>query len=510
MSRSSTQSVLVLAAVVLAQLLGLAGAAVGQDEQARFLEVRRKQVELRAALSELERTRELFEQGLISGARLEEAEAAVETAQLSYQEAVLALLSLQPRVSVERAIKYDAPDGRKKVRLRVTNLTPTFDDSQFRLLSNFEGADPIPEELRQRRVRDIFISLEGTGEAGGVPGAGNEGTTIALPYEVHIPELPYGESRTFEFQLLRDVNSVRVALSYKGQRHQIDVQLEQAESQRVVRVSSSQISQEADLGGQATFDLKLERSSVDSRSYRLRALNLPRQVAYSFVDLESEARLSQINFPAGVTQQSLGLRLFLPDRSDEAVAVDQPLELWVAVVANDAEGDALAEDRRYEPEELQSSRAGILRLEVIPRGVGKIDVSSGSLFAEIVAGQRAELRLSVGNTGTRRLDNVRFSAEAPLGWTVEARPDAIPALEIHQSEDVVFEVAPPPSVPVGDYEIRVKTESYAHDRRMPANEKIFRVSVKARRSVVGLSFLVASLLALIGALGYYAVRLTRR
>lgn len=42
---------------------------------------------------------------------LDRAQTAVETAQLNYQEAVLSLLSLQPRISVREAIKYQTKDG---------------------------------------------------------------------------------------------------------------------------------------------------------------------------------------------------------------------------------------------------------------------------------------------------------------------------------------------------------------------------------------------------------------
>ena len=71
-------------------------------------------------------------------------------------------------------------------------------------------------------------------------------------------------------------------------------------------------------------------------------------------------------------------------------------------------------------------------------------------------------------------------------------------------------VTPPADAPVGDYEIRVRTESSAHNRRVSDNEKIFRISVKARRNLLGAGLLVTMLLGLIAGLGYVAMRLTRR
>lgn len=483
------------------------------DEQRRFLEVRRRQIDLASARATLKRTQELTKQGLVPQTELDRAQTAVDTAQLNYQEAVLSLLSLQPRLTVKRAIKHQSKDGRKFVSLTVENLTPTFDDTQFKLLNNFEGADPIPESLRTRDVLDIFISLRATGDSAGAPGAANDsaarGTTIALPYEVHIPELKYGESKSMEFQLLRDVNSVVVASSYKGQNQETTVQLEQAETENVVNVSSTQVSQEADLGSPVTFDLKLERSSVDVRQFQLKVVNLPHQISYSFIDTASQARLSQLNFPAGVTQQALGLRLFLPERSDAQVLIDQPLEFW-AVVTDQAQGQLFQQEKNYSPVEIEQSRAGRARLVVIPRGVGKIEASAASLYSEIQTGDTVETNITIRNTGTRRLDNIKLTTEYPLNWRVEVSPDIIPALEINRETPVKLRIVPPSDVQVGDYEVRIKTESFAYNRQVPSEDKIYRVSVKAQTNVWGTAALVGGLLLLVIGIVIFGVKLTRR
>jgi hypothetical protein len=482
----------------------------GTDEQRRLLDVRRRQIDLRAARSELRRSQELFAEGLLSRAALDTAEAAVQTAQLSYQEAVLSLLNLQPRLSVREAVKYQAADGRRFVRLTVENLTPTFDDSQFKLLNNFEGADPIPEELRRRDIRDIFISLKDSGRADTATAEqAVRGTTIALPYEVHIPSLGYGDSKTLQFQLLRDVNTVVVASAYKGQTQEIDIHLQQAETTNVVGITSTQASQEADLASQATFDLRLERSSVDVRQFQLRVVNLPKQIAYSFLDPSTQARLSQVSFQAGVNAQPLGLRLFLPERSDDQVRIDQPLEFW-ALVMTDAQADAFRADRLYTASEIQASRVGQVRLAIMPRGVGKIEVSAPSLFSEIQTGESVQTTMVLRNTGTRRIDNTKLSTDAPLNWRVEVTPNIVPALEINRETPIQLRIVPPADVPVGDYEVRVKSESYAYNRQVPSEDKIYRVSVKARANLWATLGLVAALAALILGIIYGGMKLTRR
>jgi hypothetical protein len=505
----TTFGMLVIACILTVPVFSQSQQAPMSDEQRRFLEVRRRQIELRAARAQLNRTQELFEQGLTARTDLDRAQTNVETAQLNYQESVLSLLSLQPRLSVREAVKYQTKDGQKFVRLTMENLTPTFDDSQFRLLSNFEGADPIPEELRRRDLQDIFVSLRASGE----PGAGNEstarGTTIALPYEAHIPELKYGQSKTMEFQLLRDVGSVVVTSSFKGQTQEINIQLQQAETENVVTVTSTQISQEADLGSPATFDLRLERSTVDVRQFRLTVVNLPHQISFSFIDPTSQARLSQLSFPAGVTAQTLGLRLFLPERADEQVRIDQPLEFWALVMA-DGQAQRFQAERAYSRSEIEQSRAGRARLVIIPRGVGRIEASAVSLYSEIQTGETVDTNITIRNTGTRRLDNIKLATEPPLNWRVDISPDIVPALEINREETVKLRIMPPPDVPVGDYEVRIKTESYAYNRRVPSEDKIYRISVKAQTSVWGTAGLIGGLLLLVVGIVIFGVKLTRR
>ncbi len=478
------------------------------DEQRRFLEVRRRQVELTAARAELKRAQELFDEKLLARTDLDRARVIVDTAQLNYQEAVLSLLGQQPRLSVRSAVRRQSRDGRTFVRLTVENLSPRFDDSQFTLLNNFEGADPIPESLRTRDVQDIFVSLKSTGEAGVGTPTTPRGTTIGLPYETHIPTLKYRESRALDFQLLRDVNSVIVATTYKGQVQEMDIQLQQAEMADVVNLTSTQISQEADLGSQVTYDLRLDRSTVDVRSFQLKVVNLPHQISYSFVDA-NQARLSQINFPSGVAQQTLGLRLFLPERADDQVRIDQPLKFW-ALVMDDGQAPRFQAERTYSAQEIEGSRTGRVRLVATPRGAGKIEVSAPSLFAEIQPGETVTATMSLRNTGTRRLDNVKLSAEYPLNWRAEVVPDNVPSLELNREAQVKLSVIPPPDVAVGDYEIRIKTESYAYNRRVPSEDKIYRVSVKAGTNLWATLGLIGLLLALIVGIVVFGLKLTRR
>ena len=475
------------------------------DEQGRFIEVRRQQINLNEARAALARTQALIDEGLAPRTDLDPARVRLEQAQLSYQNAVLSLLALQPRLSIQEAVKRQDADGRKFVRLTLRNLTPSFDDSRFQLLNNFEGADPIPPELRTRDVTDIFVSLQSAGDSG----SGNaRQTIIAVPYETHIDRLQYGESLTMEFQLLRDVDSLIVATNYRGQTQESIVHLQQAETDSALMMSSMQASQEADLGAEVTFELKLERSSVDVRRFQLKAVNLPRQISHNFLDSGSR-RLSQVNFTTGVTQQNLTLQLHLPDRTDGQIKMDEPLEFW-ALALDDDGAKQFAEDRIYTEDEIGRSRAGRVRLLLLPRGVGRIEVAAPSLFSEILTGETVEAKMTLRNTGTRRLDNVKIRAEAPLNWRVEIEPDLVETLDVNREAEVKFRMIPPDDPVVGDYEVRVKTESYSYNRAIPTEDKLYRVSIKARPNVWATTGLFAGLLIILAGVAVFLVRLTRR
>lgn len=490
-------------AAALQLLLVSAPLGAQRGEPQELLEMQRRQLELDEAVSSLERTTELHEKGLVSESEKERAARSVERARLHYHESLLSLLDFEPRVSVASAIKAGEQSGRKLVRLTLVNLTPRVEE-----LGSVpaETLETLPADLTDRRLRNVFVSLQ---EAGGSGAPAGSGTTIALPYEARIPVLDWGRPVTVEFQLLRDVSAVAVELSYRSHRREVTVQLQHATGERPVTIASTQASQEADLGAQATFELRLERSGVDISSFVLDVVDLPRQVGYTFVDPQSEARLSQVTFPTGVSQLSLALRVFLPERIDGTpLRIDEPLEFWVVAIPPED-----VERLRGSPpshDDLRGNRLGAARLSVIPRGVGRIEVNAPSLFSEIAPKESARTLLEIRNAGTRTLDNVEVLIEAPADWRTEARPVPIPSLTVGGEHHVEVVVHPPPDAPEGDYEIRLRTISHAYNRRVPSEDKIFRVSLKNDSTIAGTLGLLTLLVGLVGGMVVAGVKLTRR
>jgi hypothetical protein len=489
---------------VAAALLATAslGAAAQRGTPQELLELQRREIELDEARSHLERTAELHQQGLVSESEKERAARSVTRARLHYQESLLSVLDFEPRVSVAGAVKTRQANGRRTLRLTLVNVTPRVEELGA---VPDELRDALPADLTERRLRNVFVSLQ---EAAGSDGAGG-GTVVAIPYEARVPVLPWGRPVVVEFQLLRDLESVTVDLSHRGHRRQITVQPQHAEGDQPLTIVSTQASQEADLGAQATFDLQLERSSSDLSSFVLDVVGLPQQVGSSFVDPQTEARLSQVTFPAAVSRLSLALRVFLPERLDgTSLTVDDPIEFWVVAmppeVAQELGGAPPSLDR------IDRARIGAARLSVVPRGVGRIEVSAPTLFAESPPGDIVRTVLEIRNAGSRALHNVDVLVEAPVEWQASATPRPIPTLAVGEEQRVEVLVQAPAEAPEGDYEVRLRTISHADNRRVPSEDKIFRVSLKGDATMAGTVGLLTVLVALVGGIVVAGVKLTRR
>jgi uncharacterized membrane protein len=243
------------------------------------------------------------------------------------------------------------------------------------------------------------------------------------------------------------------------------------------------------------------------RSFQLKVLDLPEQISYSFLDPQSQARLSEINLPAGVTRKSLDLRLYLPERAGEQVTIDKPIEFLA--LALDAGSARRLENENPTPDRLASG-SGKVKLVIIPRGVGKVEVMAESLFSEVEVGQPITTTIRVRNTGSRRLNNVKVSAECPLNWQAFIDPANISDLDIDSEQVVAMRITPPVDGGIGDYEVRVKTESFADNRRVASEDKVYRISVKAESSLAGPLGLIGGILVLVAGIVILGVKMTKR
>ena len=120
------------------------------------------------------------------------------------------------------------------------------------------------------------------------------------------------------------------------------------------------------------------------------------------------------------------------------------------------------------------------------------------------------MTLTIANDGTRRLDNVKVQAEAPLNWVAGITPDLIPALDPGKEERVQLTIRPPADASVGDYEATIKTESFADNRKVESEDKKIRVHLAASANLWGTGALVVLLGGILTGIVIFGVRLSRR
>jgi hypothetical protein len=490
----------VKALLILALLLGGFETLSPQQQESqtmKLLSLKKAQLHLEQMKGDFDRALKLNEMGLISEEDFARTRTAYLQAQVDYQQALINFMGSEARISVAGAVKFQDAGGKKFVRVSLR-----YSSKELKELAklNISAEDLFPLDF-MREIKDVSVSLM------------SEGKIISDPYEKTIASLPLETEENVTFQLLKDVESLDINVFYSGKDETTSVYLQKGVSANIVTVNSAQFSQEADLESQATYDLSLEKFSGEANIFKLEVVNLPHQITYEFSDPATQARLSQIKFTEGTTSMKLSLKLYLPKNADEQVVMDRPIEFYALVLDNEKSGklqELLEAKSAIGPKDIDVLEAGSVRLELIPRGVGRIEVQAVNLYHEIKVGDNVDMEVRVRNSGTRKLNNIRVYADLPLNWRAEISPDLIASLEQSKEAVVSVKFVPPTEVSVGDYEPKIRTECVADNRRVESEDKIVRIHISSKTNVLGISLLILLLVGLLVGIVVFGVRLTRR
>lgn len=463
------------------------------DERFKPMYLEKMQNDYRVQKEDYERQKMLHEKQLISEKEFKESEARFKSARITYQQAVLALAFEQPHITIDKAIKYQSKDGKKKVRLTLRNTTGGLIGGRQIELEDVEG-------IRTDQIANVYISL-----------LNEKKSIVSQPYEAKIASMPYNKPVTVDFLLLQDLDNITVKAVYGDKSEEKTILLQKDESANRVLMSSEQFSQEADLGARANYDLTLELFSSTDNAYKLEVLNLPRQIAYDFLEAQTNARLSQVKFSQDVYSRKLSLAVYLPDRYDStSFIIDHPITFFAAAIPRETSDKIDLGRKDYTSRDLEQLHLSFIRLELVPRGVGRILVKATNFYQEIKPGEIVRMNLTVFNDGTRRLDNVKVSADAPLNWVAGVTPDLIPFLPPGKEEQIALLITPPADVSVGDYEATIKTESFASNRKVDSEDKKIRIHLTASTNILSTALLAILLIGLLVGVVVFGVRLSRR
>lgn len=468
-----------------------------RDDQYRVLGLKRAKEAYEIARDEYERQKTLFEKGLISMDDLERVKGVFSDAEVNYQQSLLAVMFEEQYVSVKSAIKYHASNGARRVALTLANTSGG--SEEFQKLIN--TGDELYRALQPGLIHNVYVSL-----------MNDDGAIIGQPYERKVSELRYGEPQTVNFDLLQDLDAVTVFIIYgNGSQRSMKIFLQKDTSGDKVAVQSEQFSQEVELGSSAFYDLTLELFSGTSNTFTLEAVNLPDQISRFFKSESGQVRLRQVKFTESSRTKKAILQITLPDRASDEVVIDQTLPFYVLALPDDKLkdlGDVTA--KHWTEKELDDLDIGYVQLDLISRGKGVLTVKAPQLYHTIRAGETAEMTMEFINEGSRRLDYLQIKADPPLNWTKEITPASIASLDIGEEAKVHLKFTPPKDIAVGKYEVRVQSSALSSGQPINGSDKIATIEIKAETNVIGTILVIMFILAVVGGMVVYGVRLSRK
>jgi len=463
------------------------------DERFKSLYLEKVQSDYKLHKGEFNRQKMLFEKQLISEKEYKESEARFKTAQITYQQAILSLAFEQPHITIDKGIKYQSRDGKKKVKLVLRNSTGGLLEGRKIELEEFEG-------VHTDRISNVYVSL-----------LNDQNAIISRPYEAKIPTMPNNQPISVDFLLLQDLDYVKVKFVYGDKSEEKKIFLQKDESADKVLIATEQFSQEADLGTRVIYDLTLELFSSTDNVYKLDVFNLPRQIGYDFLELQTNARMFQVKFSQEINTRKLSLVIYLPDRYDSSFfIIDEPLNFIAAAIPQSQVANFGDKEKIYSTNELDKMNVSYVQLELIPRGIGRIQVRASNFYQELKPGEKVQMNLTVYNEGTRRLDNIKVRADVPLNWVSTITPDLISSLLPGKEELISVIISPPVDVGIGDYEATIKTESFASNRKVESEDKKIRIHIASSANILGTAVLILLLVGVLVGIVVFGVRLSRK
>ncbi len=347
-------------------------------------------------------------------------------------------------------------------------------------------------------IRNVFVSLK------------HNGVIIADPYEAVIERLEYNKPHKETFTLQQqEVNDVTVLLSYLGRTEEKNVYLVKVSPPGDVTINSVGFAQEGTLRSSVKYDLTLERLAEEERIFKLRVINLSDEFSFRFNDPQAGTRITQLKFTHAQFKRQLSLEISLPERMDLGL-LDVPQEFYAAVLTEEDDAKHAPGKLVLNDEEL-GKIASKVKLVLTPKGVGEIELVAQNLYFEIKTDEFVEMLVTLKNTGTRNLDDIRITADLPSNkWNADIQPDLITMLEREGEKEIKIIITPPSDVGVGASEVKIKAECEVDNEKVEALDKNVTIKIGSRTNIIGSAILIGALILLVVGIAVLTIRLSRR
>ncbi|MEE3338984.1 MAG: NEW3 domain-containing protein [Candidatus Latescibacterota bacterium] len=469
--------------------------------QERQFQLQQRTAALQTAQSELESTRDLFDRGFVplltynqTKNSYEDARLQLEESQILLEETKLDLLKNATRIVLRDARKYRSDDGKSMVDIVLENVS----DVQEALI--VDSTLNQGQLLGLLKVENIFVSLV-------------SGAIVGEPYETRIPSLDVGERQTLTFRLLRDEAAVAIELSYLDiVGESLPVILRKGGDQELPSINSAQFSQTGELQQNVRFDLTLERLSDEERSFALAVVGLPKRIETSFVD--DGAKVNQVKFDENKARDTLALQLEIPEKLDRRF-IGRTRTFFALVTETSQYGrirDLRAQygDDPVPEEDVRALHSQFVKLELIPKGTGKLEVLVANKYQEIDVGEELQIRVEFLNRGSVAVQNIKAALDLPYQWESEVNPTIIKRLEPDERAAVTILARAPVDISVGNYELGIEAQGQVGNENIESLEKNLNVHVSASSNIAGNVILIGILIFLVVGIGVASVRISRK
>lgn len=314
------------------------------------------------------------------------------------------------------------------------------------------------------------------------------------------------------FTLLQDLDVVTVYILYSnGSKDTKKIYLKKDSSINKVEIQSEQFSQEVELGNSASYDLSLELFSGTSDTFKLEVVNLPSQINRYFVNQGTDVRLSYIKFSESTSTKKASLKVFLPDRAGDTIAIDKSIKFYViGIPQNRVKEINLDRTKEWTEEEIMNLNVGYVKLDLVPRGIGELLVKAPMLFFSAKPGSTVDVPIELVNNGTRSLNNVEIDVDPPLNWTHKIEPKNIDRLKVSEEKRATISIIPDKDVAAGRYEVRISTTSLSDEQPISGEDKTITVEIQAETNLLGMIIILVLIIGLVGGMVGFGIRLSRR
>lgn len=452
------------------------------DQATLLYQVKNAEINVATVKLDFEAKERLYKEGLISGKEFEETKNRYLSARLNYVYALIRATSGSFYVSVERAVKYQKPDGTKWVKLTLLNSLPDLGKT----IDEFLGAEDMDslsnyKELYNNEIRNVFLSIE------------KDDILVGQPLEYKINSLNFGEKRDFEFQIMRDMDEVVVCLRYDLQTvERRKVFLTPSNTESKIVLTPENFSVESNLGDKAVYRIALERYLIGANVVKLSIPDLSSQFQYDVYD--GPTRISDINFRENDFKKDLTLNVYLPARESADVTMDKPIEFTLAAVEQTREGKTIE---------------GKTKLLLIPRGMGRLEIKADNLFQESSGANAVKIPIKPVNIGSRDVIDLQLTITGGTGWEKTHSPMTIVNLKPQGEGAFNVNLTPPANVHPGEYDFKVSIKGLSNGQPVYADEKTFRIKISPKTNWVVIVLGTLFSVALIGGAIYGAMKIMK-